>query len=598
MSDGMPKHVKAVHNFKGSNNDELCFSKGDIITVTQVLEEGWWEGTLNGKTGWFPSNYVKEIKADIAMRTHSSEVPQFKRESMQLYHSVVLKNIIETEKTHVSGMSQILQTYILPLQNAGILTPVEYCQLVGNIEQLIAFQHNFLASLEECEKLPPMQRRIGGVFMKHAEQLKRLYMDYCGNHPKAVSVLQIHREDLSRFMESVGATPPGAMTLTTNLSKPFTRLDRYPSLLKELERHIEESHPDRGDTQRAIAVYRDIANSCLEVRKLKEMELEIVTSTIAGWEGESIASLGEVVHLSQVKLHKQTGEKHDRIFVLFPNVLVMLSMSARLSGYQYEGKLPLSGMSVNRCEDQETYPNGFEISGNMIEKMVVTCGTKVEVGPWLETLRQQVNQTYHSSSTKPQSLQISISTSQPSISTVKTQAKTAQVMQTHIHQSPPHHKPVHKTWSMSCLRPSPPLRPALMCRDEALKSPKANRKSTAKRKPDDQKVYNEDAFILQVIEAYCNSAKTRHTVNSYVLSSPHVLIPDHEKIFDETDFQEKTLVDTVYSLKDKVKELEQEQKKLKKDMEDERKARRRLENVVHKSMGSRLLDSVNTESVS
>lgn len=26
--------------------------------------------------------------------------------------------------------------------------------------------------------------------------------------------------------------------------------------------------------------------------------------------------------------------------------------------------------------------------------------------------------------------------------------------------------------------------------------------------------YNEDAFILQVIEAYCNSAKTRHTVNS------------------------------------------------------------------------------------
>ncbi|XP_048258270.1 rho guanine nucleotide exchange factor 7-like isoform X3 [Haliotis rufescens] len=617
MSEGMPKHVKAVHNFKGSNNDELCFCKGDIITVTQALEEGWWEGTLNGKTGWFPSNYVKEVKAacvpEIAMRTPGAEVPQFKRESMQLYHSVVLKNIIETEKTHVSGMSQILQTYILPLQNAGILTPVEYCQLVGNIEQLIAFQHNFLASLEECEKLPPMQRRIGGVFMKHAEQLKRLYMDYCGNHPKAVSVLQIHREDLSRFMESVGATPPGAMTLTTNLSKPFTRLDRYPSLLKELERHIEESHPDRGDTQRAIAVYRDIANSCLEVRKLKEMELEIVTSTIAGWEGESIASLGEVVHLSQVKLHKQTGEKHDRIFVLFPNVLLMLSMSPRLSGYQYEGKLPLSGMTVNRCEDLEAYPNGFEISGNMIEKMVVTCGTKVEVGPWLDTLRQQVNQTYHSSSTKPQSLQISISTSQPSISTVKTQAKTAQVMQSHVHHSPPHHKPVHKTWSMSCLRPSPPLRPALMCRDEALKSPKANRKSTAKRKPVrtgsgddyddawhryDQKVYNEDAFILQVIEAYCNSAKTRHTVNSYVLSSPHVLIPDHEKIFDETDFQEKTLVDTVYSLKDKVKELEQEQKKLKKDVEDERKARRRLENVVHKSMGSRLLDSVNTESVS
>ena len=43
-------------------------------------------------------------------------------------------------------------------------------------------------------------------------------------------------------MEQDGAppgAPPGATILTTNLYKPFTRLDKYPSLLKELERHIE-----------------------------------------------------------------------------------------------------------------------------------------------------------------------------------------------------------------------------------------------------------------------------------------------------------------------------------------------------------------------
>jgi Rho guanine nucleotide exchange factor 7 len=42
---------------------QLCLTKGDIITVTQTMEGGWWEGTLNGKTGWFPSNYVKELKS-------------------------------------------------------------------------------------------------------------------------------------------------------------------------------------------------------------------------------------------------------------------------------------------------------------------------------------------------------------------------------------------------------------------------------------------------------------------------------------------------------------------------------------------------------
>ena len=41
---------------------QLCLHKGDVITVTQALEGGWWEGTLSDQTGWFPSNYIKELK--------------------------------------------------------------------------------------------------------------------------------------------------------------------------------------------------------------------------------------------------------------------------------------------------------------------------------------------------------------------------------------------------------------------------------------------------------------------------------------------------------------------------------------------------------
>lgn len=54
--------VKARFNFKQNNEDELSFSKGDLILVTRQEEGGWWEGTLGGRTGWFPSNYVREIK--------------------------------------------------------------------------------------------------------------------------------------------------------------------------------------------------------------------------------------------------------------------------------------------------------------------------------------------------------------------------------------------------------------------------------------------------------------------------------------------------------------------------------------------------------
>lgn len=600
-----PKRVKAIHNYKGTNNDELCLMKGDIITVSQTMDGGWWEGTLNGKTGWFPSNYVKELKSDIVTQdipgkrqsgALKGDVQVYKRESMQYYHNVVLQNVIETEKTHVQELTTVLQTYIQPIHNSSILTPTEYSQLIGNLEEILAFQNTFLSAIEECMKQPPHQRRVGGVFLKYAPRVKELYMAYSANHPQAAAILQNKRDDLNKFMESIGATK-GTMTLTTNLYKPFTRLDKYPSLLKELERHIEESHIDRGDTQRAISVYREIANACMEVRKCKEMEYEILTSSIKGWSGEEIAKLGEVVRLSQVQVTSLSGDKMDRIFVLFPSLLVMLSMSPRLSGYQYEGKLPLSGMTIGIIDDEEM-ECCFEISGNMIEKIIVTCGSPMDASGWVEALGKDQAQVtvMNGPSSKSQITQENrllpnsntpdidmakqittygeISTSQPSISLL-TPAKTALV--------------THSTWTMSCLRPSPPLRQHLPCKEDLVRSPRMGRKPV-RRKPDDPRTMEEDALILKVIEAYCTSAKTRHTVNSSFVTSPHVLMPEEEKIImddgDPSNLQEKTLVDTVYSLKDQVRMLEKEHKKMKHDLEEEKKARRRLETSVKKSMKS------------
>lgn len=54
--------VKARFPFQQTNEDELSFSKGDIISVSKQEDGGWWEGSLNGKSGWFPSNYVRELK--------------------------------------------------------------------------------------------------------------------------------------------------------------------------------------------------------------------------------------------------------------------------------------------------------------------------------------------------------------------------------------------------------------------------------------------------------------------------------------------------------------------------------------------------------
>uniref|UniRef100_A0ACB8FJS5 Uncharacterized protein n=1 Tax=Sphaerodactylus townsendi TaxID=933632 RepID=A0ACB8FJS5_9SAUR len=76
-------------------------------------------------------------------------------------------------------------------------------------------------------------------------------------------------------------------------------------------------------------------------------------------------------------------------------------------------------------------------------------------------------------------------------------------------------------------------------------------------------------------------------------SAPQVLLPEEEKIIVEetksngqTVIEEKSLVDTVYALKDEVQELRQDNKKMKKSLEEEQRARKELEKLVRKVLKS------------
>ncbi|XP_078256281.1 CD2-associated protein isoform X4 [Rhinoraja longicauda] len=52
---------EATFDYVPQNEDELEIKTGDVIEVVEEVEEGWWKGLLNEKTGLFPCNFVKEL---------------------------------------------------------------------------------------------------------------------------------------------------------------------------------------------------------------------------------------------------------------------------------------------------------------------------------------------------------------------------------------------------------------------------------------------------------------------------------------------------------------------------------------------------------
>ena len=112
---------------------QLSLKKGEVIIVTQKEDGGWWEGTSRetGKTGWFPSNYVSDMKESTPTSetgsitgvtvatidpTTAAELLAQQIENRQQ----VVRDLIEKEHDFVEEMNNLFQVYLEPLERADM----------------------------------------------------------------------------------------------------------------------------------------------------------------------------------------------------------------------------------------------------------------------------------------------------------------------------------------------------------------------------------------------------------------------------------------------------------------------------------------------
>ena len=89
--------VKCVYGFEGEVDSDLSLNIGDLIKITKVVSDDWYEGTCNGQTGQFPKAFVEETKEifDLAIAVNAFNGEQDGDLSLAEGEVIIITEIID-----------------------------------------------------------------------------------------------------------------------------------------------------------------------------------------------------------------------------------------------------------------------------------------------------------------------------------------------------------------------------------------------------------------------------------------------------------------------------------------------------------------------
>ncbi|KAJ5778054.1 hypothetical protein N7520_001300 [Penicillium odoratum] len=309
----------ATFKFLQACLQELAFPQQDCFLITDLYGES--------TTGFIKVIKmvnrvvdILEIQGQLKTPSEVENAPTSVGEAVKLTkREHILKELLETERDYVHHL-QNLQALKKELEETGALTGDASHQIFLNLNNLLDFAQRFLIRMEQHYALPEESQNWGRLFSSH-EDAFRQYEPFIANQMRCDEVCIQEWDKIKNAPRSLDLQQMVAQPKTLNgfFVKPFQRLTRYPLMLSELRKQLEDEQLQADITGAidSIQVTLDSANDAIHKEHLVSAVVDL-SERVDDWKSLKMDSFGELLRFGTFAVVKgDSGKDSEREYHIF-----------------------------------------------------------------------------------------------------------------------------------------------------------------------------------------------------------------------------------------------------------------------------------------
>ncbi|KAI1320170.1 RHO1 GDP-GTP exchange protein 2 [Mortierella claussenii] len=377
--------------------DKLCYS---IACPRRLEQQSRLNLTPNGGLKRALSRSSSKEKKD--QRLWITSVPKEISDAIsadEKKRQEVIYELIYTEKDFVNDLKYLNDKWITPIRNLDLLPESRREAFIDrvfyNIKDVYAVNSKLGEALLKRQQTYAVIPEVGDIFLEHVVNFSPFVL-YGANQIEAKYEFEHEKNTNSAFNKFVEETErrPESRKLELNgyLTKPTTRLGRYPLLLEAVLKYTPNDNPDKKAIPEVISIIKDFLQKVnLESGKCENaFNLRQINKGLQ-WKGEPmelnlLAKDRQLIMKGPLK-KKGTSSEHADLYVFAFDHMLLLTKEKKGKGGEgykvHKRPIPLELLTLSTMEEPITkssrrtsslIPHKSSSASNVVSKITTTSG--------------------------------------------------------------------------------------------------------------------------------------------------------------------------------------------------------------------------------